>query len=44
MQNNDTAKTRCEIRVTNKGEDPNVLASAVDEITGDLVRGMCPFH
>lgn len=41
MQDNDSAKTRCEIRVTNKGDDPAVLAAAVDEITGDLVRGMC---
>jgi hypothetical protein len=32
---------RCEIRVTNRGGDPAVLAAAVDEITGDLVRGMC---
>jgi hypothetical protein len=32
---------RCEIRVTNKGDDPAVLAACVDEITGDLVRGMC---
>lgn len=41
MQNSDSAQTRCEIRVTNKGEDPAVLAAAVEEITGDLVRGMC---
>ncbi len=41
MQDNNTAKTRCEIRVTNKGDDPGVLASAVDSITGDLVCGMC---
>jgi len=41
MQDNDSAKTRCVIRVTNKGDDPDVLASAVDGITGDLVRGMC---
>lgn len=31
----------CEIRITNKGDDPAVLAAAVDEITGDLIRGMC---
>ena len=41
MQNSDNSQTRCEIRVTNKGDDPGVLASAVDEITVDLVRGMC---
>lgn len=32
---------RCELRITNRGDDPAVLASHVDEITGDLVRGMC---
>lgn len=41
MHNSDIIQTRCEIRVTNKGDDPAVLAAAVDEITGDLVRGMC---
>ena len=41
MQDNDSAKTRCVIRVTNKYDDPGVLASAVDSITGDLVCGMC---
>jgi hypothetical protein len=38
---NGTMNNRCEIRVTNRGDDPAVLAAAVDEITGDLVRGMC---
>ena len=32
---------KCEIRVTNRGDDPAVLASHVDEITGDLLRCMC---
>lgn len=28
---------RCEIRVTNCGENPGVLATAVDEIATDLI-------
>lgn len=32
---------RCEIRVTNRGEDSNVLADRVDEITRDLLCGLC---
>lgn len=31
MHNNDSAKTKCEIRVTNKGDDPNVLATVLRE-------------
>ena len=33
--------TKCEIRVTNRGDDPAVLASHVDEIATDLIRCMC---
>lgn len=33
--------TKCEIRVTNRGDDPGVLATAVDEIATDLIRCMC---
>ena len=33
--------TKCEIRVTNRGDDPGVLATAVDEIATDLIRSMC---
>jgi hypothetical protein len=33
--------TRCEIRVTNRGEDSNVLADRVDEIARDLLCGLC---
>ena len=29
--------TKCEIRVTNRGDDPGVLATAVDEIATDLI-------
>ena len=32
---------KCEIRVTNRGDDPGVLATAVDEIAIDLIRCMC---
>ncbi len=41
MQNDDGMNDKCEIRITNRGDDPAVLAAAVDDITGDLLRGMC---
>ena len=33
--------TKCEIRITNRSDDPAVLASHVDEIATDLIRCMC---
>ena len=33
--------TKCEIRVTNCGEDPGVMATAVDEIATDLICCKC---
>lgn len=30
--------TKCEIRVTNRDDDPAVLATAVDEISIDFLR------
>lgn len=33
--------TKCELRLTNRGDDPAVLASHVDEIATDLIRCMC---
>ena len=33
--------TKRELRVTNCGEDPGILATAVDEIATDLIRCMC---
>ncbi len=33
--------TKCEIRVTNRSDDPGFLATVVDEIATDLIRCMC---
>ena len=33
--------TKCELRITNRGDDPGILATAVDEIATDLIRCMC---
>ena len=32
---------KCELRITNRGDDPAVLASHTDEIATDLIRSMC---